>query len=72
MNRETFERILAEEGIDDANLRADIWYSWYSRSADNLDERELRKAAEKFKKHLPELLMRQALNRAMDREFSRM
>lgn len=27
MNRETFDRILTEEGIDDVKLRDDIWRS---------------------------------------------
>ena len=69
MDRETFERILAEEGIDDANLRADLWNSQPSDFTD--DETRLRKAAQKFKKKLPGLLVRQALNQAMDKEFGR-
>ena len=69
MDRETFERILTEEGIDDAKLRDDLWHS---RPADlTNDEDKLRKAANKFKEQLPDLLVRQALNRAIDREFGR-
>ena len=68
MDRETFERILTEEGIDDANLRAQLWNS---RPTGDLDEARFRKTAQKFKEMLPELLVRQALNRAMDKEFGR-
>lgn len=68
-DRETFKRILTEKGIDDANLRAKLWHS---RPSDlNNDENKLRKAAKKFKAELPELIVRLALNRAMDREFGR-
>ena len=69
MNRETFERILTEEGVDDANLRAKLWHSRPPDFNDN--EERLRNAAKKFKTQLPELLVRQALNRAMDREYGR-
>ena len=66
MDRETFDRILKAEGIDDANFINQIWNS---RPADNLDENRLRKTAKLFKARLPGLLARQALNRALDREY---
>lgn len=71
MDRETFERILTEEGVDDANLRAELWNSRPSELESDNSEERLRKAAKKFKAELPDLLVRQALNRAMDRELGR-
>ena len=68
MTRDDFDRILTEEGIDDARLRDEIWHS---RPAGELDEDRLRKAAKKFEEQLASLRLRQALNRAMDREFGR-
>lgn len=66
MNRETFDRILTEEGIDDAKLRND---SWNSKPGDGLDEAKLRNAAKQFKRALPDLRVRKALNDAMAREY---
>ena len=71
MDRETFERILTEEGIDDKNLRAVLWHSRPPELDGDNNEERLRKAAKKFKAELPNLNVRQALNRAMDREFGR-
>ena len=68
MDREFFDRILTEEGIEDAKIRNDIWNT---RPAGNLDENKLRQAARKFKKELPGLLTRKALNEALDREYGR-
>jgi hypothetical protein len=68
MTRDDFDRILTEEGIDDARLRDDIWHS---KPAVGLDEGKLRTAAKKFKEQLPNLRVRQALNRSMDREYGR-
>ncbi|MBI2639747.1 MAG: hypothetical protein HYW90_02545 [Candidatus Sungbacteria bacterium] len=68
MDQETFERVLTEEGIDDKNLRGELWHS---RQAGELDESRIRSAARELKRQLPELLVRQALNRAMDPLFGR-
>ena len=68
MSRDDFDRILSEEGIDDARLRDDIWHS---KPAGELDEGKLRIAAKKFKEQLPSLRVRQSLNRALDREYGR-
>lgn len=68
MDRETFDRILMEEGLDDANIRSQIWNT---RPSSGLDESRLRGAAKKFKKELPNLQVRQALNKALDREYGR-
>jgi len=68
MNRETFDKILIEEGIDDSNLRNQIWDT---RPSDDLDENRLRKVAKRFKSELPSLQVRQALNKALDREYGR-
>ena len=57
MDRETFDRILKEEGIDDTNIVNQIWNS---RPFGNLDEGKLRSAAKDFKARLPGLLVRQA------------
>lgn len=69
MDRETFDRILTEEGVDDAKLRDDIWKSRPLDLCDNEDR--LRKAAKDFKAELLYLLARRDLKRAMDREFGR-
>ena len=66
MTRDDFDRILAEEGIDDGRLRDDIWHS---KPTDELDESKLRTAAKKLKEQLPGLRLRQSLSRALDREF---
>lgn len=68
MNREIFDRILTEEGVDDAYLRNKLWLS---RPGDNLGEKQLRDAARLFKRNLPGLRVKQALNDAMDREYGR-
>ena len=68
MTRDNFDGILAEEGINDARLRNKIWHS---KPTGDLDEGKLRTVARKFKEQLPSLLVRQSLNRAMDREFGR-
>ena len=68
MTRDDFDRILAEEGIDDARLRDDIWHS---KPAGELNGDKLIITAKKFKEQLPGLRARQALNRAMDREYGR-
>jgi len=68
MDRETFDKILREEGIDDTILMNQIWNS---KPAGNLDESKLREAAKDFKARLPGLLVRQALNEALDREYGR-
>lgn len=39
MTRDDFDRILAEEGINDARLRDDLWHS---RPTNELDENRLR------------------------------
>lgn len=66
MDRDTFDRILAEEGIDDSQLRNDIWNG---RPKDDMDETKLRNAAKKLKRALPSLEVRKALNEAMAREY---
>lgn len=66
MDRETFDRILTEEGVDDASLRDKIWRA---RPSGGLDEENLRIAAKRFKKELPGLQVRKALNEAMAREY---
>lgn len=63
MDQETFEKVLTEEGIDDKNLLNELWRSLPSEEH---DEGRLRTAARKLKPELPGLLVRQALNRAMD------
>lgn len=68
MDRKTFNRILAEEGIDIISLQDQIWNS---RPSGNLDESKLREAAKQFKARLPDLLVRQALNEALDREYNK-
>ena len=68
MDRQTFDSILIEEGIDDISLRNDIWNT---RPGDGLDENRLRFAASQFKRSLPNLLVKKALNDAMDREYGR-
>ncbi len=68
MTRDDFNKILAEEGIDDAQLRDDIWHS---RPSGEIDAERLRTAAREFKEQLPNLRLRQALNRALDREYDR-
>ena len=68
MDRETFDRILLEEGIYDANLRNSIWNT---RPPGNLDESKLRGAAKRLKTELPSLKAKQALNKALDREHGR-
>ncbi len=68
MTRDNFDRILAEEGIDDAQLRDDIWRS---RPSGEIDAEKLRTTAKEFKEQLPNLRLRQALNRALDREYGR-
>ncbi|MBI2062306.1 MAG: hypothetical protein HYT64_01265 [Candidatus Yanofskybacteria bacterium] len=67
MDRETFDRILKEEGIDDVNLRDEIWRS---RPPD-IREDDLRLAARRFAQELPSLKVRKALNEALDREYGR-
>jgi hypothetical protein len=67
MDRETFDRILKEEGIDDANLRDNIWRS----HPPDIREDNLRLAARRFAQELPSLKVRQALNKALDREYGR-
>ena len=66
MDRETFDRILAEEGLDDAKMRDNIWNS---RPSGGIDEEGLRSAAKQFKRALPELRVKKALNDAMSREY---
>ena len=66
MDRETFDRILAEEGLDDPKMRNDIWNS---KPSTGLDEESLRNAAKQFKRALPRLQVRKALNDAMAREY---
>ena len=66
MDKETFDRILAEEGIDDLALRNELWLS---RPEGNIDEELLRNTARQFKEMLPGLQMRKALNDAMAREY---
>lgn len=68
MTRENFDKILLEEGVDDRQLRDDIWNS---RPAGKLDEGKLRAAAKKFKKSLPVLRVQQELHCAIDRECNR-
>lgn len=68
MDRETFDRILTEEGIDDAKLREDLWNT---RLSGDIDEGNLRSAAKRFKQALPELRVKQALSSALDREYGR-
>ena len=68
MDKETFDKILLEEGIDDANLRNQIWHS---RPPGGLREDNLRAAAKKFVAEFPNLQARQALNKALDREYGR-
>ncbi|HXK40515.1 MAG TPA: hypothetical protein VJ046_00185 [Candidatus Paceibacterota bacterium] len=66
MDRETFDRILTEEGVDDAKMRDDIWNT---RPASGLNEENLRNAAKQFKRALPGLQVRKSLNDAMAREY---
>jgi len=66
MDRETFDRILAEEGLDDAKLRDEIWNT---RPSTGLDEEGLRNTAKQFKRALPGLQVRKSLNNAMAREY---
>lgn len=68
MDRETFDRILAEEGLNDVKMRDDIWNS---RPSGGLDEEQLRSAARQFKQALPELRVKRALHDAMAREYGR-
>ena len=68
MDRETFDRILAEEGLDDAKMRDDIWNSRPQPGV--LDEEHLRNAAKRFKEALPEIQLRKAL-KAMARKYGR-
>ena len=68
MIRSGFDKILFEEGIEDIQLRDDLWHS---RPAGELSESRLRAAAKKFKEKLPSLRVAQALNRALDKEFGR-
>lgn len=67
MDRETFNRILAEEGIDDVNLSDDIWRS----HPPDIREDNLRLTARRFAQELPSLKVRKALNEALDREYNR-
>ncbi len=66
MDKETFDRILAEEGLDDAKMRNDIWNS---QPSGGLDEERLRSAAKQFKRALPGLQVKKDLNDAMAREY---
>lgn len=68
MDRETFEKILVEEGIDDAKLRMEIWNT---RPSGDILEYALRQAAKKFKTELPDLLIRKSLSAALDREYNK-
>ena len=68
MDRETFDRILLEEGVDDVNLRSQIWNT---RPSGSLGEGKLREVAKRFKAELPTLQVRQALNKALDRAYGR-
>ncbi len=68
MDRETFDRILAEEGLDDAKMRDDIWNSRPQPGV--LDEERLRNTAKRFKEALPVLKLRKALN-VMARKYGR-
>ena len=68
MDRETFDKILAEEGLDDAKMRDDIWNS---QPSGGLDKERLRSAATKFKRALPGLQVRKALKDAIARECGR-
>lgn len=68
MDRGTFFKILAEEGLEDPRLRADLWNSQPPRG---LNEERLRRAVRKFKDARPGLETRQAINDAMDREYER-
>ena len=45
MSRETFDKILMEEGVSEVNIRNEIWGT---RPSGNLGEPELRKLAQKF------------------------
>lgn len=66
MTRDDFDRILSEEGMDDARMRDDMWHS---RPSGEILESKLRDAAKKFKAALPGLQVRKALHDAMEREF---
>ena len=66
MDRGTFFKILAEEGLEDPKLRDDLWNS---QPSGGLDEGRLREAARKFKEALPGLQARKALTDAMAREY---
>lgn len=68
MNRETFDRILTEEGIDDAKLRDEIWNS---RPSDEINEENFRSDAKRFKRELLVSQVRKSLNDAIDREYGR-
>ena len=68
MTRDDFDRILSEEGIDDAEFCDSLWRS---KPAGGINEEELRIAAKKFQEQLPGIRLSQALKRAMDREFNR-
>lgn len=68
MDRETFDRILVEEGLDDPKMRDHIWNSRGHPGV--LDEEHLRNAAKRFKQALPMLRLRKAL-KAMARKYGR-
>lgn len=65
MRRLIFEEILIEEGTEDRNLRGELWHS-LNDSGVVVDEARAKEEARRTRKQMPELLMRQALNRAMD------
>lgn len=66
MNREVFDKILIEEGVNDSALRSDLWNT---RPKDELSEERLRNATKQFLRVLPGLQVRQELNRALAREY---
>ncbi len=49
MDRRTFDKILIEEGINDAEFRDVIWNE---RHSDNIDEQQLRQALWQLKQAL--------------------
>lgn len=65
MDRGTFFKILAEEGLEDPKLRDDLWNGQPPRG---LNEARLRKAVRKFNQAPPALQTRKTLDDAMDRE----